>query len=111
METKRFDVLLEKEKVATVGTPTAKASATAQGWTTVAPPPPQPQGNGKLNVAASGGWCNVSVDGAPRGATPVAGIELSSGNHRVTCTTQDGKTLSASVNVPVDGVARYKFSL
>jgi hypothetical protein len=51
------------------------------------------------------------VDGAPRGATPVAGIELPSGPHRVTCTTAEGKTQSATVNVPVDGTARFKFSL
>ncbi len=110
METKRFDVLLEKAPVAV----TAKPTASATGAATAPPPPPpptQPQGNGKLNVAASGGWCNVAVDGAPRGATPVAGIELSAGTHRITCTTQDGKTMNASVNVPVDGVARYKFSL
>ena len=69
-----------------------------------------PKGSGKLNVGASGGWCNVSVDGSPKGPTPLAGIELSSGNHRVTCTSE-GKTQSTTVNVPVDGTARYKFSL
>jgi len=71
----------------------------------------KPSGTGKLNVGASGGWCNVTVDGAPRGATPVAGVELSAGAHRVTCTTAEGKTQSATVTVPVDGTARYKFSL
>ncbi len=70
-----------------------------------------PRGSGKLNVGASGGWCNVSVDGAAKGPTPLAGIELSSGNHRVTCTTGEGKTQSTTVNVPVDGTARYKFNL
>jgi len=75
------------------------------------PPPPQPQGTGKLNVGASGGWCNVTVDGVPRGATPVAGLEISSGTHRVTCTPEGGKPQSATVNVPIDGTARYKFTL
>jgi eukaryotic-like serine/threonine-protein kinase len=70
-----------------------------------------PRGNGKLNVGASGGWCNVSVDGSPKGPTPLAGIELSSGPHRITCTTGEGKTQSTTVNVPIDGTARYKFSL
>jgi hypothetical protein len=51
------------------------------------------------------------VDGTPRGATPVAGLELPAGAHKVTCTTADGKTLQATVNVPVDGTARHKFSL
>ena len=69
------------------------------------------KGAGKLNVGASGGWCNVSVDGAPKGPTPLAGIELSSGAHKVTCTTGEGKTMSTVVNVPIDGTARYKFTL
>lgn len=68
-------------------------------------------GNGKMNVGASGGWCNVTVDGTARGATPVAGVELSAGPHKVTCTTADGKTQQAVVTVPVDGTARYKFTL
>ena len=70
-----------------------------------------PTGVGKLNVGATGGWCNVTVDGAPRGATPVAGLELSSGSHRVTCTPEGGKPQSTTVNVPIDGTARYKFTL
>jgi hypothetical protein len=53
----------------------------------------------------------VTVDGAPRGATPVAGVELSAGTHRVTCTTAEGKAQSATVTVPADGTARYKFTL
>ncbi len=74
--------------------------------------PVGPSGSGKLNVGASGGWCNVSVDGVPRGATPVAGIELSAGPHKVTCTPGDGKPpVSTTVNVPANDTARYKFSL
>ena len=71
----------------------------------------EPKGKGKINVGASGGWCNVSIDGASKGPTPLAGVELSSGAHRVTCTTADGKAHSATVVVPVDGTARYKFNL
>ena len=40
-----------------------------------------------------------------------AGLELSAGPHKVTCTTADGKAQNAVVTVPADGVARYKFSL
>jgi serine/threonine-protein kinase len=94
-EKKHFDVTLAKSVAAVPGTHFESA----------------PKGNGKLNVGAQGGWCNVSVDGAPKGPTPLAGIELSSGPHRVTCTTGEGKTLSTSVNVPIDGTARYKFNL
>jgi len=105
METKQLEVSLEKtpEKHA------ANPARTNTGGTATSAP--QPVGNGKLNVGASGGWCNVTVDGAARGATPVAGLELSAGSHRVTCTTADGKAQSATVNVPVDGTARYKFTL
>jgi len=70
-----------------------------------------PKGRGKLNVSASGGWCNVSVDGAPKGPTPIAGIDLASGPHTVTCTPEGGKAQTAQVTVPVDGTGRYKFNL
>jgi serine/threonine-protein kinase len=106
METKRLELTLEKAPeprhgAARVGASTASA----------APSPPPPTGVGKLNVGASGGWCNVSIDGAARGATPVAGVELSAGSHRVTCTTAEGKTQAATVTVPADGTARFKFTL
>lgn len=96
-EKKHFDVTL------------AKATAS----TNVGPKTPSgPVGNGKLNVGASGGWCNVSVDGIPKGPTPLAGIEVSAGPHRITCTPGDGKPAQATtVNVPVDGTAKYKFPL
>jgi serine/threonine-protein kinase len=96
-EKKHFDVTLVK----------ATASTNTGGHTIDI----APKGVGRLNVGASGGWCNVSVDGAPKGPTPLAGVELSSGPHRVTCTTGEGKTQSTTVNVPMDGTARYKFTL
>ena len=54
-------------------------------------PAAAPVGTGKLNVSAHGGWCNVSVDGTPRGPTPVAGIVLPAGSHTVTCTPEGGR--------------------
>jgi serine/threonine-protein kinase len=72
---------------------------------------PTPKGRGKLNISASGGWCNVSVDGQSKGPTPIAGIDLASGPHTVTCTPEGGKAQSAQVNVPIDGTGRYKFNL
>ena len=107
METKHLDVTLEKAPEPKHGT--GKPAST--GATAPANPTPAPAGNGKINVGASGGWCNVTIDGAARGATPVAGVELSAGPHRVTCTTPDGKTQTATVVVPADGVARHKFML
>ena len=105
METKHLEVTLEKAPEKHGASPARTSTGTS------APAAPQPVGAGKLNVGASGGWCNVTVDGAARGATPVAGLELSAGTHRVTCTTADGKAQSATVTVPADGTARYKFTL
>ena len=103
METKRLDVALEKAPEPRHGTGKPVVNGGA--------PPAVPAGVGKLNVGAAGGWCNVTVDGAARGATPVAGVELPAGPHRVTCTTADGKAQAATVTVPADGTARYRFTL
>jgi serine/threonine-protein kinase len=96
-EKKHFDVTLQKAQVV-VGGGKPHVDTT-------------PKGNGKLNVSASGGWCNISVDGAPKGPTPLAGIELPAGTHKITCTPEGKPPVSASVTVPVDGVARHKFTL
>ena len=100
-------VNIELEKAPEKHAPVAAAGTAAA----VTAPDPKPAGKGKLNVGASGGWCNVTVDGAGRGATPVAGLELSAGPHRVTCTTAEGKAQTATVTVPADGTARHKFTL
>jgi hypothetical protein len=68
-------------------------------------------GTGKLNVSAHGGWCNIAIDGAARGPTPVAGIVLSAGPHSVTCTPEGGKTMAATVKVEPDATARFAFSI
>jgi eukaryotic-like serine/threonine-protein kinase len=93
-EKKRVEVALQKEVHHKAG-----------------PGPVVAVGSGKMNVGATGGWCNVTVDGAAKGATPVAGIELSAGPHRVTCTSPEKGTMTATVVVPVDGTARYRFAL
>lgn len=105
LETKHLNVTLPRADAKRGATP--KSSSTPA----VVAPVGAVVGRGKLNVGASNGWCNVSVDGAARGATPVAGIELDAGSHKITCTTAEGKTQSATVSVPADGVARYKFTL
>jgi serine/threonine protein kinase len=110
-ETKVLEVTLDKApevrhgSTHAAGSPTTGSTSSGPGTVVNA------NAKGKLNVGASGGWCNVSVDGASRGATPVAGVELSAGAHKITCTTADGKTMQATVNVPADGTARYKFTL
>jgi serine/threonine-protein kinase len=77
-------------------------------------PPPQAAAataTGKLNVSARGGWCNVTIDGTPRGPTPIAGIVLPAGAHSVVCTPEGGKAMNASVRVEADSTARYAFSI
>ena len=62
-------------------------------------------------MGASGGWCNVTVDGVARGATPIAGLDLGAGPHRVACTAPDGKAQTATVTVAADGTTRYRFTI
>ena len=102
-EAKHFDVTLERG---------SEASARARHERAAGAASPAPAASGKLNVGASGGWCNVIVDGVARGATPVAGIELPVGSHKVSCTPPDGKApQTASVAVTADGTTRYRFTL
>jgi eukaryotic-like serine/threonine-protein kinase len=135
-ETKRFDIALDKTKAVPSGPltlmlplpsglasnsakPMVSAGGTAALAVSIAPTvsakptataPPKPKGSGFLNVAAAGGWCNVSVDGAGKGPTPLARIELSEGTHTVTCTSE-GKTQSAVVVISDGGTARHKFTI
>ena len=67
--------------------------------------------SGKLNVSAHGGWCNVTIDGTPRGPTPLAGIVLPMGAHVVVCTPEGGKPIVTSVRIEPDTTARYAFTI
>jgi hypothetical protein len=71
---------------------------------TVPAPPPapvpavRPQGEGML-VVASSPWCNVSVDGQPRGTTPLS-LKLKAGPHAVVLSNPEfhiSRTLSVEV--------------
>ncbi|HSD26047.1 MAG TPA: serine/threonine-protein kinase [Vicinamibacteria bacterium] len=85
-----------------------------------APPPtpaPPPQADGALLVVARP-WADVSVDGVPRGQTPLARIPLRPGPHAVLLTHPDyqpyprrvtirpGETFRLSVDLAADGVRR-----
>ena len=95
-EKKHFDVTLVKEVHVTQPQNTG---------------PKPPAGKGKLNVSASGGWCNVSIDGVARGPTPIAGLELSAGPHTVVCTPEGAGAKTAVVNVAADSLTKQKFQL
>jgi serine/threonine protein kinase len=95
---KHFDVTLTRAEA-----PRGRGRAAAAA--------PIPTGTGKLNVSAHGGWCNVTIDGAPRGPTPIAGVELSAGTHIVTCTPEGGRTMAATIRIEADSTSRYAFTI
>jgi serine/threonine-protein kinase len=80
-------------------------------------PTPTPQADGALLVVARP-WADVSVDGVPRGQTPLARIPLSPGPHAVSLTHPDyqpyprrvtirpGETFRLTVDLATDGVRR-----
>jgi serine/threonine protein kinase len=65
--------------------------------------PPPPTSIGRLSIAAATGWCNVTIDGIPRGPTPIASLELSSGPHQLVCTAANGRSRTSMVIVPEGG--------
>ena len=89
----------------------ASAAAPPAATPTAAPAAAQPVGSGKLNVGASGGWCNVTVDGVSKGATPVAGIDVSAGPHQGHVRAGGRKGPDGDGGVQADSTARYRFTL
>jgi serine/threonine-protein kinase len=69
------------------------------------------KGNGRLSIVAKPGWCSVSVDGQPRGVTPLSAFELPAGTHRVDCVPPSGKPRTSSVNVAEGTATHYTFAL
>jgi len=67
-------------------------------------------GNGWLSVATMPGWCAISVDGSPRGVTPLATFELPAGAHKIACVSPDGKTKAASVIVTEGSETHHQFA-
>jgi serine/threonine-protein kinase len=115
-ETKKFEVVLEKEKHrshrGSVSNPNPPSNPVSNNPEPPAPPPAViPAGKGKLNVGATGGWCEISIDGVSRGATPIAGLELPAGSHRVVCKPPDSPAQTARVTVSASETTRWKFTL
>jgi serine/threonine-protein kinase len=71
----------------------------------------KPKGHGFLNVTAKPTWCNVSIDGRPVGATPIANFEVSSGSHLVKCEPESGKSQTFPVVVYDGQKTSYTFNL
>lgn len=79
--------------------------------TPTADPGEEATGNGTLQVTVSP-WGNVSVDGVPRGTTPIGPITLSAGPHTVSVTNPDlGASRSATIKVVAGKQASIGFDL
>lgn len=72
---------------------------------------PVARGSGRLNVAASPGWCTITIDGTEHGPTPLAGVDLPAGPHRIVCKPATGKARTANVVVQDGASAKYRFAL
>ena len=90
-------------------TPTMSVDALPQASTKAATGPVV-KGYGRLGITASPGWCHVAVDGKDKGPTPIAALDLTAGNHTITCKPPSGKTKSMTVFVPEGQVTKQKFS-
>ncbi len=71
----------------------------------------QAKTGGRLSVAATPGWCSITVDGAPRGATPLPSFQIGAGTHRLECIPPAGSAKTASVTVTEGTEAHYQFTL
>src|SRR5690606_26019518 len=97
--------------VAVSPAPSSQAPAsTAVASQPCAPATDPGRGQGKINVASSGGYCEVIVDGRKRGVTPVAGIVVAAGVTEISCQTPD-ETVRREVHVAVGETARVLFEL
>ncbi|MBN9167301.1 MAG: PEGA domain-containing protein [Myxococcales bacterium] len=72
---------------------------------------PVAKGSGRLNVAASPGWCTITIDGKEHGPTPLASIDLAAGPHQIVCKPATGKARTASVIVQDGASSKYRFAL
>jgi len=67
-------------------------------------------GSGKVRVGAKGGYCNVTINGASYGATPIEAV-VPAGNVRVSCKPPTGPTQSQAVKVGAGETARVGFKI
>jgi len=93
---------------ARTGTPANTAGSTAATLTDPAGRPSR--GNARITVLASPGSCNILVDGAARGTTPVV-VDLPAGTHDLRCEPPSGTARSATIKIADGETARYRFAL
>jgi serine/threonine-protein kinase len=64
----------------------------------------------KVRVGSKGGFCNVTINGASHGSTPVEAV-VNPGTVRVSCKPSDGASQSQTVRVNAGETARVSFKL
>jgi len=69
------------------------------------------RGGGRLTVTAKPGKCSLTIDGVPRGATPLRALELSAGVHQIDCMRPGAKSRMISVAITEGSDAYYQFAL
>jgi hypothetical protein len=64
-----------------------------------------------LSIAATGGYCDIAIDGERVGVTPLAELKVAPGRHHVVCSPPGQAPVEAEVDVSVARVTRYRFAL
>lgn len=72
---------------------------------------PLDKGLGRLVISAGPGWCTVTVDGQPKGPTPLPALDLTPGAHQLRCEAPGKKAKVVSVIIQEAATANYKFSI
>jgi serine/threonine-protein kinase len=75
-----------------------------------APGEPKTGPTAKVRVGSKGGYCNVTINGAAHGSTPVEAV-VSPGTVRVSCKPSEGASQSQTVRVNAGETARVSFKL
>jgi serine/threonine-protein kinase len=108
-ETKKFQHALVKLTPEQLAAQNARPDKSAS---TGAPKvePPKPGAMGTIRVNAKGGFCNVSINGAAHGPTPVV-AQVPAGSVRVSCKPDGGPSQATVVQVPEGGTGRASFQV
>jgi hypothetical protein len=65
--------------------------------------------NGTMAFTASPNACTIKVDGAPRGVTPIAALNIPAGDHTVECIPVRGKTSSIQIRIREGATSAHAF--